>query len=140
MKEKTPTRLSLPGPFTGEHLGAGLVRLVGAAGAVAATEVYLRLPGPEASGVLEPDIARLDLNWRPAGVTVTVSARGGTRRLEADSAIVHQPKNDLYRALPLAEFDRDARRFWWRVLGLMRIPGGRLLLRAIARRRRPGAP
>ena len=35
--------------------------------------------------------------------------------------------------LPLAQFDQKAKRFWGRVFRLMRIPGGRYLLRFLAR-------
>jgi hypothetical protein len=42
----------------------------------------------------------------------------------------------LYEALPLAGFDATARRFWRRVFLLVRLPGGRYLLRLIAQRKR----
>ncbi len=132
-------RLSLPGPFTGEDLGEGRLRLVGAAtaGAAGPIEVYLRVTAPDAAAVLtETGISRLDLDWGVSGVTVAVGARLGIRRVAADSAIVHQPRGELYQALPLAGFDRKARSFWSRIFALMRIPGGRFLLRLIARRRR----
>jgi hypothetical protein len=141
MTERTALRLTLPGPFTGEDLGAGRWRLVGAAaagaGAAGPSEVYLHVTAPGAAAVLgETGITRLDLDWRSSGVTVSVAGRRGMRHVTADSAIVHQPGNELYQALPLAGFDRNARRFWSRIFALMRIPGGRLLLRIIAKRRR----
>jgi hypothetical protein len=53
-------------------------------------------------------------------------------RVEAAAAIVHEPARNLYAALPLAEFDGRARRFWRRVFLLVRIPGGRSLLGILA--------
>jgi hypothetical protein len=38
--------------------------------------------------------------------------------------------------LPLASIDADARRFWRRVFRLVRIPGGRYLLKVLTRARR----
>ncbi len=38
----------------------------------------------------------------------------------------------LYDSLPLVKFDADARRFWRRVFGLVRIPGGRYLLKFLS--------
>ena len=55
----------------------------------------------------------------------------------AQSAIVHEPLPHLYETLPLVRFDAKARRFWRRVFRLMRIPGGRHLIGALARRSRP---
>jgi hypothetical protein len=44
---------------------------------------------------------------------------------------VHEPLQDLYEGLPLASIDADARRFWRRVFRLVRLPGGRYLLRLL---------
>jgi hypothetical protein len=54
----------------------------------------------------------------------------------AASAIVHEPLERLYESLPLASIDADARRFWRRVFRLVRIPGGRYLLKVLTRARR----
>jgi len=56
--------------------------------------------------------------------------------LKTRNAIIHEPLTRLYEGLPLASFDPAARRFWRRVFRLVRIPGGRHLLRFIARRSR----
>jgi hypothetical protein len=56
----------------------------------------------------------------------------GRTAAEARSAIVHEPLPNLYAALPLAQFDGRARRFWRRVFLLVRIPGGRRLLGMLA--------
>ncbi len=68
--------------------------------------------------------------------TVMVTGADGVRRFTSESVFIHEPKTRLYDSLPLARFDAAAQRFWKRVFRLIRIPGGRLLLGAIARRRR----
>jgi hypothetical protein len=67
---------------------------------------------------------------------VRVTGADGIWHFNSDSVFIHTPKTRLYENLPLASFDRDAQRFWKRVFRLIRIPGGRLLLGAITRRRR----
>jgi hypothetical protein len=39
----------------------------------------------------------------------------------------------LYESLPLVSIDANARRFWRRVFRLVRIPGGRFLLKLLTR-------
>jgi len=56
--------------------------------------------------------------------------------VEAANAIVHEPLDQLYERLPLISIDANARRFWRRVFRLVRIPGGRYLLKLLARSRR----
>jgi hypothetical protein len=73
------------------------------------------------------------------GVVVTLADAARSVTLACDTALTHEADAALYRALPLAEFTPERRRFWRRVFWLVRIPGARLLLRLIARRaRRPG--
>jgi len=123
---------TLSGPIQVQHLGAGLWQLT----AAAAVQVYLRVPTASRSAALEQrPIQQLVLQWRHGGVTVSVTADAGVRVLEASTAVIHEAQNRLYEALPLAGFDARARRFWRRVFWLLRIPGGRYLLRLIARRR-----
>ena len=99
--------------------------------------LYLRVPAAvNCASLQDAGIARLDLQWHGGGVTVRVMGKDGVREFEAATAIIHESKSRLYDALPLAAFDRKARRFWQRVFLLIRIPGGRYLLRLIARRRR----
>jgi hypothetical protein len=81
-------------------------------------------------------ITTLGVEWRVDGVRLALSGANGVRYLTAGSAIIHEPRVHLYEALPLAAFDSDAKRFWKRVFRLMRIPGGRFLLRFLARGRR----
>jgi hypothetical protein len=124
---------TLSGPIQVQHLGGGLWQLT----AAAAVQVYLRVPATNCSAALEArPIQRLVLQWRDGGVTVHVTGDAGVGMLEASTAVIHQGQTRLYEALPLAGFDARARRFWRRVFWLIRIPGGRYLVRLIARRRR----
>jgi hypothetical protein len=132
---KSMPRYTASGPFVTRDMGDGVWQLT--AGAPAGSEIYLRIAGSDASRLLkDAEIATLNLDWYGDGVTVTLTATKGSSNLEAKTAIIHQPKGPLYETLPLASFDAGAKRFWKRVFLLMRIPGGRLLLGAIARRGR----
>jgi len=81
-------------------------------------------------------ITALEFEWRTDGVMVRVTGAVGVRRFKSASVFIHTPATRLYDDLPLASFDAGAQRFWKRVFRLIRFPGGRLLLGAIARRRR----
>jgi hypothetical protein len=99
--------------------------------------VYLRGAAPEASKLLsDTRITALEFEWRADAVMVSITGAGGTRHFKSESAFIHTPAAQLYDSLPLASFDARAQRFWKRVFRLIRIPGGRLVLGAIARRRR----
>lgn len=126
---------TLPGPFAARELGHGVWHL--SAGGSAAPQLYLTIPGNVGSGVLkDPGIRRLQLEWRDDGVTVSVTGTHGVGILTASTAIVHEARERLYDGLPLAGFDAQAKQFWKRVFLLIRIPGGRFLLRFLARRKR----
>jgi hypothetical protein len=123
-------RRSLDGPFTGEDLGHGRWLLSGPA----ASEIHLHVVEPSAATALSaPGVTRVEVDWQSG---MLLLARG-TRiaQVPVHSASVHEFPAALYAALPLAGFDRKARNFWRRVFLLMRLPGGRLLLRIIARPR-----
>ncbi len=79
----------------------------------------------------------VNVEWL-AGKRVVLTLQDGSQSvaLSCDSAQAHETNESLYRALPLAEFTADRRRFWRRVFWVVRIPGGRLLLRLFARRAR----
>jgi len=124
----------LAGPFSARPLGAGSWVLT--AGFADGPEVYLQGIEPGAEFLATVAIEKLTVAWRGDGVELTLSAANGVRILEAASAIIHEPRPQLYDSLPLAGFDADARKFWNRVFRLMRIPGGRRLLGFIARRKR----
>jgi hypothetical protein len=83
----------------------------------------------------EFDAMRLD--WSAAGSVTVVLGGGETAHvLSADSVQLQEPDERLYDVLPLEQFTPNARRFWQRVFWLVRLPGGRALLRLVARRRR----
>ncbi|HEY2462490.1 MAG TPA: hypothetical protein VGI32_00390 [Steroidobacteraceae bacterium] len=78
----------------------------------------------------------LGIEWHAEKVLLTFISDEQVASAEAASAIVHEPLERLYEHLPLVSIDADARRFWRRVFRLVRIPGGRYLLKALARSRR----
>jgi len=125
----------VPGPIAARELGAGTWRLSTADG----TEIYLRDAAAPAADILantRSDTLRLE--WHDGAVRVLLMGAQGVRQFEAGGAFMHEPRPLLYESLPLAPFDANARRFWGRVFRLMRIPGGRLLLRFLTRGRRGG--
>lgn len=78
----------------------------------------------------------LGIEWHAEKVLLTFMSDERVASVEAAGAIVHEPLDHLYERLPLVSIDADARRFWRRVFRLVRIPGGRYLLKALASRRR----
>ncbi len=78
----------------------------------------------------------LGIEWHAEKALLTFMSDERVASVEAASAIVHEPLEHLYERLPLVSIDADARRFWRRVFRLVRIPGGRYLLKALARSRR----
>jgi hypothetical protein len=76
-------------------------------------------------------IVDLGIEWHAARVLLTFMSGDRVATVEAATAIVHEPLGHLYESLPLVNIDADARRFWRRVFRLVRIPGGRLLLRIL---------
>ena len=78
----------------------------------------------------------LGIEWHAEKVLLTFMSDDRVASVEAASAIVHEPLDHLYERMQLVSIDADARRFWRRVFGLVRIPGGRYLLKALARSRR----
>lgn len=128
-------RRTLSGPVLARDLGGGVWQLT--IGASHAAQVYLRMPAGSDCGALRSGgIQGLDIEWRNDGVAVRVTGDLGVAVFDAGTAIVHEPKSRLYDGLPLARFDAKARRFWNRVFLIIGIPGGRHVLRLIARRRR----
>jgi hypothetical protein len=132
---KANMRRHLPGPLAVRDIAQGSWRL--SQQAAPALDVWVRAAGPDAAGAFRTTSwDALDIEWRGARAQLELRSRGQTIRLEADSVIVHEPLARLYAALPLASFDARARKFWRRVFTLVRIPGGRSLLKILARRRR----
>lgn len=81
-------------------------------------------------------IVDLGIEWRAENVLLTFMSSERALSVSAASAIVHEPLERLYESLPLVSIDADARRFWCRVFRLVRIPGGRYLLKVLTRSRR----
>ena len=77
----------------------------------------------------------LGIEWHAEKALLTFTSGGKVASVAAGSAIVHEPLGQLYVSLPLASIDVAARRFWRRVFGLVRLPGGRFLLKLLTRSR-----
>jgi hypothetical protein len=77
----------------------------------------------------------LGIEWHEEKVLLTFMSEERVASVEAASAIVHEPLERLYERLPMVSIDAGARRFWRRVFRLVRIPGGRYLLKVLARSR-----
>jgi len=128
----------VPGPFRASNLGPGAWHLTSLR--ADGPEIYLRGAAAEAAELLADaslrPVTAVAVEWVADGVRVALGTGAGARSLTARSAEIHLPMAQLYAALPLARFDARARRFWSRVFRLLRLPGGRFLLRFLARSRR----
>ena len=99
--------------------------------------VEIRLLGADLGArVVSDGVQSVRIDWLSEGATVDLISGSDVFRVHAATVLVHEPLPALYRALPLADFDARARRFWQRVFWLARLPGGRTLLRLLARRAR----
>lgn len=128
-------RCHLRGRFAAQDLKDGTWRLSRAD--LEPAEVLLRGLDSRAAEVLaSPDLRDLDIEWQDTGAELCATSSGRRISLGAQSVIVHEPMARLYDGLPLARTTLKSRRFWRRVFCLVRIPGGRLLLAAMARRTR----
>jgi hypothetical protein len=78
-------------------------------------------------------IVELGIEWQAEKVLLTFLSGDKVASVQAASVIVHEPWAQLYESLPLASIDAHARRFWHRVFRLVRIPGGRYLLKLLTR-------
>ncbi len=127
-------RRDFPQPFEVRRWGEDAWCLQSAPPAV---QIWVRGAAPAAVALLGGGRCEaLSVEWRAGRVRVYVTTTTTLRRVfEARFAVVHESAPRLYEALPLAGFDQAAQRFWWRVFRLVRLPGGRLLLRLLARRR-----
>jgi hypothetical protein len=132
-----PARLrrNFSGAFLPQHRGNGTWQL--SRPAPHEITVFLRDAehGAELSFGTGP-LIDLGIEWHAEKVLLTFMAGEKVASVEAANAIVHEPLEQLYERLPLISIDADARRFWRRVFRLVRIPGGRFLLKLLARSRR----
>jgi hypothetical protein len=134
---KPNMRRNLPGTFLPQDLDAGSWRL--SRNEPAAADLFLRGTDPRANEVLQATaVSDIEVEWRAESVELTLTSGARRRTLHAQSVIVHEPLIRLYETLPLVSLDEKARRFWRRVFLLVRIPGGRYLLRILAHRSRGG--
>ena len=125
-------QVSLTGPFDAEPAGNGLWLLRQRAPGQALLVLRGFLP-PAGFGAC----TALGLDWPAAGgVVVTVELPSGPVRVTAEAATVHEPRPEVYGAVPLASYDSAQARFWQRVFRIVRLPGGRLLLAWLAGRSR----
>lgn len=98
-------------------------------------ELLIRGADPGAAELLRRAVpSAVSVDWLKDGALVTLITELGPRPLRARVAVTHEPLARLYETLPLARLDLRARRFWRRVFFLVRIPGGRRLLKILARR------
>jgi len=103
--------------------------------APAGAELLIRGAGPGAAEILRNAVpSAICVDWLKDGALVTLIGDAGRRQLRVRAAVMHEPLARLYESLPLVILDARARRFWRRVFLLVRIPGGRRLLKLLARR------
>jgi hypothetical protein len=131
---RSNTRVTVQGPFVARELGLGRWRLGN--DDPGAAEILIHGTEPGAAVILERgSIPAVALEWHAEGVRVAVTTHAdGVRTLDAGSVLLHEPQPCLYESLPLAGFDAKAKRFWRRVFAIMRVPGGRFVLRFFTRR------
>lgn len=133
MKSKMPRALS--GAFAAQDLGNGAWRLT----RCEPPNIDVFVHGAEfnaAQALRAATVTDLSVEWHSDAVVLTLTSAERLRTVRTQSAIIHEPQPQLYDSLPLARFDTAARRFWRKVFRLVRIPGGRYLLRILARRTR----
>jgi hypothetical protein len=128
-------RRNFSGSFTSHDRGEGTWQLSKSAPHEAT--VFVRDAQSDAARAFgsEP-ISELGIEWHGEQALLTFIADGRPASVAAGSAIVHEPLGELYAGLPLANIDADARRFWRRVFALVRLPGGRFVLKLLARPKR----
>ncbi|HVC01198.1 MAG TPA: hypothetical protein VND80_03240 [Steroidobacteraceae bacterium] len=96
-----------------------------------AGDVDLARGSPAAAGALT-------VAWTADGATIAMEGADRTVSFAVAVALLHEPLGALYADLPLAHFEAPARRFWARVMLLVRLPGGAWLIGRLARAGRRG--
>jgi hypothetical protein len=128
-------RRNFSGVFSATDRGNGAWRLDGLD--THEISIFLENTAPGAADAFSAGtIQDLDIEWRADSAQLTFASGGKSSTVNSAGVIVHEPLRSLYDSLPLARIDADARRFWRRVFRLVRIPGGRYLLRLLTRSRR----
>jgi hypothetical protein len=127
-------RRNFSGAFLSQEHGDGAWHLIRSAPHEAT--VYVRDAQRDAGNAFGLGrISDLGIEWKDEKALLTFTSGGRVSSVAAGSAIVHEPLGDLYASLPLAGIDADARRFWRRVFTLVRLPGGRFVLKLLTRSR-----
>lgn len=125
-------RRNFPGAFVAYDRGNGTWQLARAA--PHALSVFLRETEHGAARAFDAlPIVELGIEWQANSALLTFMSGGKVARVESASAIVHEPLEHLYESLPLVCIDANARRFWRKVFRLVRLPGGRFLLKLLTR-------
>jgi hypothetical protein len=121
-------RRNFSGTFLPQDRGAGAWQLSGAP----PRQIEVLLQGAEGGAARAfgtAPVADLCIEWAVESALLTFKSAGRGATVRAAGVIVHEPLSSIYDALPLVKFDARARRFWRRVFLLVRIPGGRYLLK-----------
>jgi len=124
-------RRNFAGPCSVRAAGPDAWRV--ACGAPHEAQIVIRGADTRSASAFGAAVSDLGIEWHGQRALLTMMSAGRVASSEAAAVIVHESVPGLYAALPLAEFDSRARRFWRRVFLLVRIPGGRLLLGMLAR-------
>jgi hypothetical protein len=125
-------RRNFSGAFQAQDRGNGTWQLTRAA--PHEMDVFLRVAERGAARAFgTAPIADLGIEWHAKTALLTFMSGDRVATVEAATAIVHEPLGHLYDGLPLVSIDADARRFWRRIFRLVRIPGGRYLLKILRR-------
>jgi hypothetical protein len=125
-------RRNFSGAFLAQDRGHGAWQLTRAA--PHEMDVFLREAEPGAARAFGmAPIVELGIEWHERTALLSFMAGDRVGTVEAGTAIVHEPLGRLYESLPLVSIDADARRFWRRVFRLVRLPGGRYLLKVLTR-------
>jgi hypothetical protein len=130
-------RRNFTGDFAAQDLGKNVWRLTRGAPQRIDVIVQGTRPGATPSSVARAfgteAVTNLGIEWHSDMALLSFMSGDRVETVEAANVIVHEPLRHLYEGLPLAQFDQKAKVFWGRVFRLMRIPGGRFLLRFLAR-------
>jgi hypothetical protein len=130
-------RRNFTGEFSAQDLGKNVWRLSRAAPHRIDVIVQGTRQGAASTSVArafgtEP-VSSLGIEWHSDMALLSFMSGDRVETVEGANVVVHEPLRHLYEGLPLAEFDQKAKKFWNRVFRLVSFPGGRFLLRFLAR-------
>jgi hypothetical protein len=129
---KATRQLTVCAPFDIEDCGNGLWCLRRQQPPM--VSVYLRGFAPPAQLA---ECTAMSIDWPDgSGAVVSIALPSQSVTIRVAGAFAHEPRGQLYGALPLPGFGAGPRRFWRTVFGVVRVPGGRFLLGWLADRSR----